>query len=224
MFSSLSTVTNRFQPRLYALGVSAFLVTIPVFVQAPMVRSAPVLGLALTALWLALSFQLRQRPNTRLLGSLLFGFTLSWWCGALYWGWLREFPIWHLPVEALGLPVAWLARKHFRVGSAFYVGSLVGTTLTDLYIWGLGLIPWWGRMMRTEGTDQVGPVLSQALGQMYTLEGLGWAAGVALLLLGLGLWALASRALYRVALAGAILSTLLVGGLFWASAMLLASF
>jgi len=223
VFSTLIGATARFQPRLYAFGVSAFLVSIPVFVQAPLVRSAPLLSLAMTALWLALGFQLRQRANTRLLGSLLFGFTLSWWCGALYWGWLREFPIWHLPVEALGLPIAFLARKHFRVGSAFYIGSLLGTTLTDVYLWGMGLIPWWGRMMRTEGTDQIGTVLTPALQQMYTLEGIGWMVGVSGLLLGLGLWALKARELHRAALAGAVLSTLLVGGLFWSSAMVVAS-
>jgi len=222
--SLLLAQRSAIKPRLYAFGVAAFLVSIPVFVQAPLVRIAPFWSLALTLGWLFLSYRLRTRPNTRLLGSLLFGFTLSWWCGGLYWGWLREDPLWHLPVEALGIPIAMLAYQHFRVGSAFYLGSFVGTTLTDVYIWGTGLTPWWGRVMRDESPENLQVVMDQALGQMHTLWGLFWGLGVGALLLIIGLWAMRSRTIHHWAFAGAVLSTLVVGGMFWASAMVMASF
>ena len=97
-------------PQLNAGGVSwkfsapalaAALVMLPVFVQAPWVRSSPVACTVFTAVLVALGLML---PGS--LGALLIGFAGSWLAGAVFWGWLRLHPLWHLPVEAFALPLA----------------------------------------------------------------------------------------------------------------------
>lgn len=122
---------------------SGFLVSVPVFFQAPLVRTAPWLSLALTLLWVAIACGLRQRENTEIWGDLLWGFSWSWLAGAIYWGWLRYEPFLHLPVEAIGLPFAlWgLWQKRGLVGHLFYLGSLLGTAITDIYFYLTDLIP-----------------------------------------------------------------------------------
>jgi len=202
--------------------LAAFLVSVPVFFQAPLVRAFPWLSLCLTLFWLGLSFWLRGRKETALWGSVLFGFTLSWWCGSLYWGWLRTEPLWHLPVEALGFPVAWLARRQFRVGVAFYTGSFLGTALTDLYIWAVNLTPQWVQVMQDESAPTMGQAMGGALAQMASPVGYAAALLVSGLLLGLGLWAVRRRTLASRIWAGAVLSTLVVDALFWGTAMVLA--
>jgi len=106
------------------LVASAFLVSAPVFVQAPLVRSLPVVSLVGTIVWVWLSLYLSQRSATRVWGEIVAGFSWTWLSGSLYWGWLRTEPLWHLPIEALGLPLAILAlRKGWcRIGVLFYLG------------------------------------------------------------------------------------------------------
>ena len=157
------------------------------------------------------------------LGDLLFGFTLSWWAGTLYWGWLRAEPMLHLPVEAIPLPIAATALLfgYFRNGSLFFLGSLLGTCLTDFYCMSIGLMPWWERMMNAENNaSALATVLPAALAQMHTPVGGVLAAGVALVLLAITLWAMRSKELPMWTFAGAVFSTLLVDGLFWLSANL----
>src|SRR6476469_6893616 len=128
------------------LVAAVFLVSVPVFVQAPLVRWFPELSLLLTGGWLGLSLILMARDRTQLWGDLLFGFTWSWLAGSIYWGWFRWEPLLHLPIEAIGLPVAiWcLVRQWGKVGNFFYLGSLFGTVVTDLYFYIVDLIPhWW---------------------------------------------------------------------------------
>ena len=129
-----------------------FLVSVPVFVEAPIVRSLPSLSLAMTGFWVWLSFTLMSRPATYLWGDLLLGFSWSWLAGAIYWGWLRWEPLWHLPVESIGLPFAcWCLVKNWgKVGSWFYLGSLLGTVLTDVYFYLVDLMPYWRQIMRVD--------------------------------------------------------------------------
>jgi hypothetical protein len=49
-------------------AAAVFLVSVPVFVEAPIVRSLPSLSLALTAFWVWLSFTLMSRPCNLCLG------------------------------------------------------------------------------------------------------------------------------------------------------------
>ena len=97
------------QKRWLVFGASGFLVSIPVFAQAPMVREFPLLSLILTLGWIGLGLAWFRRPKTSLWGDLMIGFSWSWLAGSIYWGWFRWEPIIHLPVEAIGLPFAFLA-------------------------------------------------------------------------------------------------------------------
>ncbi len=215
------------QPTFWA---SAFLVSVPVFVQAPLVRHAPWISLFLTLAWLGLSWKLYAHPQTRWWGSLLFGFTLTWCAGSLYWGWLRQEPLWHLPVEALGLPLAWwgLRTGWAVVGNFFYLGSLLGTAITDLYIHSVGLLSEWREVMQLAEMQQGQVAFQSALLKMQTLWGGLWAVELSLILLVIGIWSLhrsVGEPKYRLswlAFAGAALSTLVVDALFGISAILIA--
>jgi len=148
----------------------------------------------------------------------LWGFALTWLCGAIYWGWCRFEPAWHLPLEAMALPWAlwgW-AKSRYRVGAYFYIGSLTGTALTDGYFYVNGLIPHWRELMRNEADPElVRPLLQTAL----ELVGTSWGGFTAVCLAGI-LVAIALKSMTRVdparwALAGAIVGTILVDLLFY---------
>ncbi len=204
-----------------AFIAGAFLVSVPVFFQAPLVRFAPALSLVLTLFWMLSSIYLLKRKQ-ELWGSLLFGFTLSWWCGTLYWGWLRTNPYLHLPVEALGVPIALmaLAFPRLRVGSLFFLGSFIGTALTDVYIFGAGLADWWIQMMQNE-QGNIAPIMEGALGQMNTPLSFAWAGVIVASLLVIGLLGLRSDKPQWWAFSGAVLNTLVVNGLFLIGAMMM---
>ena len=85
-------------------ATAIFLVSVPVFFQAPMVRQLPWLSLGMTGFWLWLSLKLLQNRETNIWGDLLLGFTWTWFTGSIYWGWLRFEPLLHLPVEAIFVP------------------------------------------------------------------------------------------------------------------------
>ncbi len=208
-------------------GSAVFLVSVPVFIQAPLVRLLPELSLIMTAGWLVLSCWLLSRPATRLWGDILFGFTLSWLAGSLYWGWLRWEPLLHLPVEAIGLPlVLWgLSRNWYKAGNFFYLGSLLGTVITDLYFYAVDLIPHWRQLMQVD-TSLALPIFQAAIAQIETPWGAAWAAALVIVLLAAGLLPLTRpgvriaqlKQLHWWAFSGAVLGTLLVDGLFWLTA------
>ena len=68
--------------------IAALLVAVPVFVQAPWVRVAPMAAALFTLPLAALGVVLEQRASGRLrsLGVLLVGFAGSWLGGSLFWG------------------------------------------------------------------------------------------------------------------------------------------
>lgn len=164
------------QGRWLVFAVAVFLVSVPVFIEAPLVRSLPWLSLALTGGWVWLSLSLMSSSVTYLWGDLLLGFSWSWLAGSIYWGWLRWEPAWHLPVEAIGLPFAlWCIRCNWgKVGNWFYLGSLIGTVLTDVYFYLVDLMPYWRQIMRVE-PDNVSGILHGAVAQIQTPWGQGWA-------------------------------------------------
>jgi Protein of unknown function (DUF3120) len=202
------------------LLASAFLVSVPVFVQAPLVRSLPMVSLVGTIGWSWLSLYLAQRERTRIWGELLTGFTWTWLSGSLYWGWLRSEPLWHLPIESIALPLAlWGFRKHWcSIGVWFYVGSLFGTTITDTYFYAVDLIPAWRQIMLTP--EQADVIFHGALMQMNTPLGWTWAAGLLSLLAMTGFLSFRIYTLPAMAFSGAVVSTILVDGLFWVVARL----
>lgn len=210
---------------------AVFLVSVPVFFEAPLVRQFPELSLMLTLAWLGLSWKLRQRPATTIWGDLLLGFSWTWLAGSLYWGWLRWEPLWHLPVEAIALPFVLYRLWRFsqktpvtsqqppgQIGDFFYLGSLLGTAITDLYFYSVDLMGHWRGVMQVE-PEFVMPILQNAIARVHTPWGLTCAAVLVIILLGAGLMPLRRPERHWWAFGGAVLSTILVDGLFWIAAV-----
>lgn len=239
MFSSLSSQTRDFikkryterfldsdsispffsQPILISL-VAAFLVSVPVFIQTPLVRVLPWLSLFLTGGWIGLGVFLLKRPKTQIWGDLLLGFSWSWLAGSIYWGWWRWEPFIHLPIESIGVPFAcWcLWRGWGKIGNWFYLGSLFGTAITDLYFYLTGLIPHWRQLMQVADPELARPILQDAIAQIHTPWGISWAIVLVNLLIAVGSLSLQKVELHRWAFAGAVLSTILVDSLFFIAA------
>ena len=202
---------------------AAFLVSVPVFIQAPLVRYYPEVSLGLTFFWVGLGVWLLKQEKISLWGDLLLGFSWSWLAGSLYWGWWRWEPLIHIPMEAIGLPfVLWgLYKGRGKVGNLFYLGSLLGTAITDVYFYLTGLIPYWRQLMIVElDPNLVSPIFHNALAQIETPWGISWAIVLLNLLLAIGIYPLQKRVCHWWAFSGAVLSTILVDGLFWITASL----
>ncbi|MEL6351935.1 MAG: DUF3120 domain-containing protein [Cyanobacteria bacterium J06627_28] len=250
----LSDETLPLQPnaiRFKAFAASAFLVAVPVFIQAPLVRILPEFALLTTAAWLTIGWRLLNKSNfskantdalasspeepstpevlipdpsapvfnAALWGDLIIGFSWTWLAGAIYWGWFRTDPYVHLPIEAIGLPivVTLLLQNKAKIGNYFYLGSLLGTAITDLYFYCTGLIPYWRALMLTP--EEASPILHSALLRMETYQGVGCAIVLLTLLVMLGTIPLRSRSATWWAFSGAVLSTILVDSLFFVAAI-----
>ncbi len=207
---------------------SAFLVTVPVFFQAPLVRQAPWLSLILTVGWLAIAqhFLTDSEPENPSPGSLIWGFSLTWICGSIYWGWLRSQPLWHLPIEAIALPWAiWAIRtanSKYLIGAWFYTGSLLGTAVTDLYFYLANLFPHWTAIIKQENDPvAVQSIFQDAVSQVQTPWGMSLAVCIATVICLIGFKAMRSPDLHFWAFAGALLSTILVDIIFAISACLI---
>jgi Protein of unknown function (DUF3120) len=197
---------------------ASFLVSVPVFFQAPIVRLFPELSLVLTIAWVGLGWYLYQRPQSRWWGDIILGFSWSWLAGSIYWGWLRAEPLIHMPIEAIGLPFALgcIWRGWGKIGNFFYLGSLLGTAITDLYFYIVDVIPYWRELMTVDMNPALAsPIFKAALGQVQTVWGISWAIVLVNILLGVSWWALRKTELHWWAFAGAVLSTILVDSLFW---------
>jgi hypothetical protein len=191
--------------------------------QAPLVRYYPEISLGLTVFWVGLGMWLLKQAKISLWGDLLLGFSWSWLAGSLYWGWWRWQPLIHIPMEAIGLPFAlWgLYKGRGKVGNLFYLGSLLGTAITDVYFYLTGLIPYWRQLMTVElDPNLVAPIFNSALAQIQTPWGISWAIVLLNLLLAIGIYPLQKRVCHWWAFSGAVLSTILVDGLFWITASL----
>jgi len=197
---------------------ASFLVSVPVFFQAPIVRLFPELSLVLTLFWVGLGIYLDRRFQDRWWGDIVLGFSWSWLAGSIYWGWLRAEPLIHIPIEAIGLPFAlWcIWRGWGKIGNFFYLGSLLGTAITDLYFYLVDVIPYWRELMTVDIDPALAsPILKAALGQVQTVWGISWVIVLVNILLGVSWWALKKTELHWWAFAGAVLSTILVDSLFW---------
>ena len=196
-------------------AASSFLVSIPVFIEAPLVRNYPVLSVVSTLLWISLGLILIKRPQSQIWGDLILGFSWSWLAGAIYWGWFRWDPAIHLPIESIGVPFAvWaLWRGVGKIGSLFYLGSLLGTAITDLYFYQVGLIDYWKQLMQVEPSLAM-PILQQAIVQVWTPWGTAWAVVLVNLLLAVGIIPLGTKQWHWYAFSGAVLTTIVVDSLF----------
>lgn len=197
---------------------AGLLVTIPVFLQAPWVHHAPFSACLFTAVLLAAGILLERRPGQRGLGQLLVGFSGSWLAGSLFWGWCRIHPLWHLPIEAFALPLALAGlASRWRLASAFYLASLLGTAVTDGAMAAAGLMPFWPQVLSAAPAAASG-LLRQAATQVFTPLPLLLVVAMALVLLQVCRWLWLQGPCGRVA-ATALGTTLAVDGLFLASAL-----
>ncbi len=197
------------------------MVVLPVFLQAPWVRLHPFSAVLFTSLLLAVGILLNQtgRQNQAEIGQLLVGFSGSWLAGCLFWGWLRAHPILHLPIEAFALPLALGGLNgRWRVASAFYLSSLIGTACTDLMMALTGVMKDWPAVVSAP-FDQAPGLLHAAGLQLLNpapLLALGLAAAL-ILMVGRRL----SQAGETWCMAGAVLvTTVWVDGLFLLTALL----
>jgi hypothetical protein len=203
-------------PRRLSLDlVAALLVTLPVFVQAPLVHAHPLVATLLTMPLLATSIVLGLSPSEQRAraGALLVGFAGSWFCGSLFWGWCRLHPLWHLPIEALALPLALGGlRSRWQLAGSFYLASLLGTAATDATMALTGLMPLWPAALAAEA-GEAGALLQEAALRLLTPLNLVLISAFAAALLGLslGLWQRGATA--RLA-AATVITTLLVDALF----------
>lgn len=217
--------------RLRAFLLAAFLVAVPVFIQAPLVRIAPMLSFLMTGAWLALGYRWindtdAHHPNRKLWGDLIVGFSWTWLAGSVYWGWFRTNPYIHLPIESIALPIVLALMFYnrskidkYNIGNYFYIGSLLGTAITDIYFYCVGLIPYWQQLMISP-PEEAGTILHSALLRMSTYEGVGYAIVLLTLLVMLGTIPMRSHRTKWWAFSGAILSTILVDSLFFVAAIL----
>ncbi len=212
-------IQNSLNERLLIFAGAIFLIAIPVLVQAPLVRVLPWVSLAITPLLVAIAQRLERSPRFQRWGDLMMGFNWTWLAGSVYWGWLRWEPLVHLPVEAIGLPFAIYAlmRQQGKLGNWFYLGSLFGTAITDAYFYTVRLIPFWRQVVLADLVE-ARSILHGALVHMQTSWGIGCAIALLGILLLVGLVPLRSQQLHWWAFSGAVLSTILVDGLFWLAA------
>ena len=128
------------------------MVVLPVFLQAPWVRVHPFSATLFTAVLVTIGVVLNRSDDQQKAdwGSLIVGFSGSWLAGCVFWGWLRAHPVLHLPVEAFALPFALAGfGTRWRLASAFYLSSLVGTAFTDLMMAITGVMRFWPEVVTT---------------------------------------------------------------------------
>nr|WP_225866209.1 DUF3120 domain-containing protein [Prochlorococcus marinus] len=142
------------------------LVVLPVFLQAPWVHFHPLSALLFTFVLLLGGILLEDLINAKWsrIGSLLVGVSGSWLGGCLFWGWLRMYPVLHLPVEAVALPAAFLGiTSRWRIGAGFYLSCLLGTAFTDLMMVLTGVMKQWPDVVNSSFDNAAETLHSTAL-------------------------------------------------------------
>ena len=135
---------------------SSFFVILPIFVQAPWVRFEPISALCFTFIILLCAYILQKKKSNKwfIVSSLLIGVSGSWLGGCLFWGWLSPFPILHIPVEAVVLPLALIGfGTNWKIGSSFYISSLFGTAVTDITIFLIGIMDQWREVITADSEN-----------------------------------------------------------------------
>ena len=203
--------------------LAAAMVVLPVFLQAPWVRLHPFSATLFTAVLLAVGIVLEQSGERQKaeIGQLLVGFSGSWLAGCLFWGWLRAHPLLHLPVEAFALPLALTGLStRWRLASAFYLASLLGTAVTDLIMAMTGVMQAWPAVVMAP-IDLAPGLLHQAGLELLHPLPLLLLAAAAVLILSLGRRCHQHQQGSTWSMAGAVLiTTVWVDGLFLATALL----
>ena len=166
---------NTFLSRPIALRLwSSFFIILPIFVQAPWVRFEPISALCATFIILFIGFVLSRKETNKwfIVGSLLLGVSGSWLGGCLFWGWLSAYPILHIPVEAVALPLAMVGLgTKWKIGSSFYISSLFGTAITDITIFLTGIMDQWKEVI-TADSDNAPLILQKTSENLINLKSL----------------------------------------------------
>ena len=163
---------------------SSFFVILPIFVQAPWVRFEPISALCFTFIILCVAFLLSKKESQKcfIVGSLLLGVSGSWLGGCLFWGWLSAYPILHIPVEAVAVPLAFVGfGTKWKIGSSFYISSLFGTAITDMTIFLTGIMDQWKEVI-TADSDSAPLILQKTSENLIQFKSLSIIILVALLL------------------------------------------
>ena len=163
---------------------SSFLVILPIFVQAPWVRLEPISALCFTFVIILGAFLLYKKQSNKwyIVSSLLLGVSGSWLGGCLFWGWLSPFPILHIPVEAVVLPISLIGlSSKWKIGSSFYISSLFGTAVTDLTIFMTGIMDQWRQVIMAD-SDKAPLILQKASENLIQIKSLSIIIFVALIL------------------------------------------
>ena len=179
-FYKSTFLSNPFTLRLW----SSFFVILPIFLQAPWVRIEPVSALCFTFVILFAAFILSRKQSNKwfIVGSLLLGVSGSWLGGCLFWGWLSPYPILHIPVEAVVLPLALIGLStKWKIGSSFYIASLFGTAVTDITIFLIGIMDQWKEII-TADSDTAPLILQQTSENLIQFKSLSIIIFVALIL------------------------------------------
>jgi len=153
-----SFLSNPISLRLWA----SFFIILPIFVQAPWVRLEPISALCFTFVIVLVAIILNQKGSNKwfIVSSLLIGISGSWLGGCLFWGWLSPFPILHIPVEAVVLPLALIGfGTNWKIGSSFYISSLFGTAVTDITIYLIGIMDQWREVITADA--ETAPLILQ---------------------------------------------------------------
>ncbi len=176
---------NTFLSRPISLRLwSSFFVILPIFVQAPWVRLEPISALCFTFIILIGAYVLYKRQSNKwfIVSSLLLGVAGSWLGGCLFWGWLSPFPILHIPVEAVVLPLALIGfGTNWKIGSSFYISSLFGTAVTDVTIFMIGIMDQWKEVI-TADSDTAPMILQKTSENLIQIKSLSIIIFVALIL------------------------------------------
>ena len=179
-FYKSTFLSNPFTLRLW----SSFFVILPIFLQAPWVRIEPVSALCFTFVILFAAFILSRKQSNKLfiVGSLLLGVSGSWLGGCLFWGWLSPYPILHIPVEAVVLPLALIGLgTKWKIGSSFYIASLFGTAVTDITIFLIGIMDQWKEVI-TADSDTAPLILQKTSENLIQIKSLSIIIFVAVIL------------------------------------------
>ena len=163
---------------------SSFFVILPIFVQAPWVRLEPISALSFTFVIILVAFVLSQKGSNKwfIVSSLLLGVSGSWLGGCLFWGWLSPYPILHIPVEAVALPLALIGLgTNWKIGSSFYISSLFGTAVTDITIFLIGIMDQW-RQVITADSETAPQILQKTSENLIQIKSLSIIFFVALIL------------------------------------------
>ncbi len=171
--NQLDVFRSTFLSRPIALRLwSSFFVILPIFVQAPWVRFHPISALCATFIILFAGLLLSREETDKwfIVGSLLLGVSGSWLGGCLFWGWLSAYPILHIPVEAVALPLAMVGLgTKWKIGSSFYISSLFGTAITDMTIFMTGIMDQWKEVI-TADSDNAPLILQKTSENLIQLK------------------------------------------------------